>query len=83
MDLIGKIEGIDKNVIRSKRIGNSYYKGKHSYSEVMLSSLRLIDTYMKEESKELVNSMDVVKVADLDYYEQQNIVKILNKIYVK
>ena len=81
---IPKIEGIDKNVIiRSKSSSNSYYKGKRSYSEVMLSSLRLIDTYMKEESKELVNSMDVVKVADLDYYEQQNIVKILNKIYTK
>lgn len=81
---IPKIEGIDKNVIiRSKSSRNSYYKGKRSYSEVMLSSLRLIDTYMKEESKELVNSMDVVKIADLDYYEQQNIVKILNKIYTK
>lgn len=81
---IPKIEGIDKNVIiRSKSSSNSHYKGKRNFSEVMLSSLRLIDTYMKEESKELVNSMDVVKIADLDYYEQQNIVKILNKIYTK
>lgn len=77
---IPQIEGIDKNIVGETI---KQRRKKYNYSTKMTSSLKVIHAYMSEESKEIINNMNQIKIADLDYNAQQNVAKILTKLHNK
>ena len=49
------------------------------YSDYLLSNMKLIDAYLSEEFKPLINSMKQINMADLDYETKQTVQRMINK----
>ena len=53
------------------------------YSDYLLSNMKLIDAYLSEEFKPLINSMKQINMADLDYETKQIVQRMINKRNLK
>ena len=49
------------------------------YSDYLLSNMKLIDAYLSEDFKPLINSMKQINMADLDYETKQTVQRMINK----
>lgn len=93
--VIPELEGIDKNIrhvgsLTRKRILQKEKKREQEnpspnrndhifYSDYLLSNMRLIDAYLSEDFKPLINSMPKINMADLDYEAKNEVQKMINK----
>ena len=80
---INKIEipkevNLDDNFYRTGNRNNSSEKSL-KYKSYVLSNLRLLDDYCSKDFKETINSMEKIKLIDLDISEKEKIQKILEK----
>ena len=80
---INKIEipkevNLDDNLYRTINRNNSS-ENNLKYKSYVLSNLRLLDDYCSKDFKETINSMEKIKLIDLDISEKEKIQKILEK----
>ena len=52
-----------------------------SYKNIFLSDIRLLDTYLREDFKYILDDMNKIKSYDLDYQTKDKIQKFLRRIY--
>ena len=79
--VIPKEINLDKyfRVSNNKTFHKSSSDKNIGYKNYILSNLRLLDDYSSEDFKEAINSMEKIKIIDLDYQTKEKIEKILAK----
>lgn len=56
-------------------------KREGSYKNIFLSDIRLLDTYLREDFKYILDDMNKIKSYDMDYPTREKIQKFLRRIY--
>ena len=74
MDLVNEFK--TKKYI--KGLNNQNIEGK--YKKHFLYGIRLYDTYLREDFRPIINSMNKIKTFDIDYQTQEKIQKFIRKI---
>ena len=77
MDLVNEF----KAKINIKGLNNQNIEGK--YKNNFLYGIRLYDTYLREDFRPIINSMQKIKTFDIDYHTQEKIQKFMRKIQYK
>ena len=75
LDTVNKFE-IKKNI---KELNKVKREGKDK--NIFLSDIRLLDVYLRDDFKDIINHMDKIKCYDMDYATRDNIQKLIRKIY--
>ena len=75
IDTVNKFE-YKKNI---KCLSSRKREGKDK--NIFLSQIRLLNTYLREDFKEVIDDMDKIKSFDLDYSSREKIQKFVRKLY--
>ena len=69
---------------KKEQDNSSPYRNEHIfYSDYLLSNMKLIDAYLSEDFKSLINSMSKINMTDLDYETKNVVQKMINKRHFK
>ena len=75
IDMVNKFE-IKKNI---KSLNATKREGKDK--NIFLSDIRLLNTYLREDFRIIIDKMDIIKSYDLDYQTREKIQKLIRNIY--
>ena len=75
VDTINKFE-IKKNI---KELSSKKREGRDK--NMFLSDIRLLEAYIREDFREIIDKMDKIKSFDMDFSQRENIQKVLRRIY--
>ena len=75
IDTVNKFE-VKKNI---KDLSSRKREGKDK--NIFLSDIRLLETYLREDFRDIIDDMDKIKCFDMDYSKREKIQKLLRRIY--
>ena len=75
IDTVNKFE-IKKNI---KSLNSVKREGKDK--NIFLSDIRLLNTYLREDFRVIIDKMDIIKSYDLDYQTREKIQKLIRNLY--
>ena len=83
-ELINKVKipkevNLDYQFIPNQNINKSASETNISYKNYILSNLRLLNDYRSDDFKETINSMEKIKIIDLDYFIKGKVQRLLEK----
>ena len=83
-ELINKIKipkevNLDYQFIPNQNFNKSSSETNISYKNYILSNLRLLNDYSSDDFKEIINSMEKIKIIDLDYLMKGKVQRLLEK----
>ena len=78
---INEIENINKFEIKKNIKELNYIKREGEYKNIFLSDIRLLNTYLREDFKNIIDHMDKIKSYDFDYQTREKIQKLIRIIY--
>ena len=87
-ELINKVKipkevNLDYQFIPNQNINKSASETNISYKNYILSNLRLLNDYRSDDFKETINSMEKIKIIDLDYFIKGKVQRLLEKKIIK
>ena len=83
-ELINKVKipkevNLDYQFIPNQNINKSANETNINYKNYILSNLRLLNDYSSDDFKEIINSMEKIKIIDLDYLMKGKVQRLLEK----
>ena len=75
IDTVNKFD-IKKNI---KSLNSVRREGKDK--NIFLSDIRLLNTYLREDFRGIIDKMDIIKSYDLDYHTRERIQKLIRNLY--
>jgi len=78
---IKEIDTENKFDVKKNIKGLDGRKREGSYKNIFLSDIRLLDTYLREDFKYILDDMNKIKSYDMDYSTRERIQKFLRRIY--
>ena len=78
---IKEIDTVNKFNIKKNITGLGGRKQEGTDKNIFLSEIRLLETYLREDFKDILDEMNKIKTYDLDYSAREKIQKFLRRIY--
>ena len=78
---IKEIDTVNKFNIKKNITGIGGRKQEGTDKNIFLSEIRLLETYLREDFKDILDEMNKIKSYDLDYSTREKIQKFLRRIY--
>ena len=78
---INEIDTVNKFEIKKNIKSLSLRKREGKDKNIFLSEIRLLNTYLREDFRVIIDDMDKIKSFDLDYSTREKIQKLVRKLY--
>ena len=78
---INEIDTVNKFEIKKNIKSLSSRKREGNDKNIFLSEIRLLNTYLREDFRVIIDDMDKIKSFDLDYSTREKIQKLVRKLY--
>ena len=78
---INEIDTVNKFEIKKNIKGPNLVKREGKDKNIFLSDLRLLNTYLRDDFRDIIDKMNKIKSYDMDYQTREKIQKVIRKIY--
>ena len=78
---INEIDTVNKFQVKKNIKDLSQRKREGKDKHFFLSEIRLLETYLREDFKDIIDDMDKIKCFDMEYSKRETIQKLLRRIY--